>query len=84
MSNTVLSAKNLRLTFGAITAVDDISLQVKAGQICAVIGPNGAGKSSLLNCLSGFYKPSSGSVEFEGEDITGLAPFRRAERVPDR
>lgn len=79
MSNIVLSAKNLRLTFGAITAVDDISFQVKAGQICAVIGPNGAGKSSFLNCLSGFYRPTSGSVEFEGEDITGLAPFRRAE-----
>ncbi|WP_111733342.1 ABC transporter ATP-binding protein [Roseovarius amoyensis] len=80
MSNIVLSAKNLRLTFGAITAVDDISLHVKKGQISAVIGPNGAGKSSLLNCLSGFYKPSSGMVEFEGEDITNLAPFRRAER----
>lgn len=79
MRNTVLSAKSLRLTFGAITAVEDISLQVKTGQICALIGPNGAGKSSFLNCLSGFYSPSSGTVEFEGEDITGLTPFRRAE-----
>jgi len=79
MNATVLSAKNLHLQFGAITAVDDISLDVKFGHISAVIGPNGAGKSSLLNCLSGFYKPSSGSVEFEGEDITRLAPFRRAE-----
>ena len=80
MNTTVLSAKNLHLTFGSITAVEDISLEVKSGHICAVIGPNGAGKSSFLNCLSGFYSPSSGSVEFEGEDITGLAPFRRAER----
>ncbi|MGQ0652329.1 MAG: ABC transporter ATP-binding protein [Betaproteobacteria bacterium] len=66
--------------FGGVTAVDDASLQVGQGEIVSVIGPNGAGKTSLLNMVSGFYRPDRGRILFEGEDISRLAPSRIAER----
>ena len=66
--------------FGGVTAVEEVSLEVRRGEILSVIGPNGAGKTSLLNMVSGFYQPDRGRIEFEGEDITGLAPSRVAER----
>ena len=65
--------------FGGVTAVDDVSLAVRRGEILSVIGPNGAGKTSLLNMVSGFYRPDRGRIVFEGGDITGLAPNRVAE-----
>jgi branched-chain amino acid transport system ATP-binding protein len=66
--------------FGGVTAVDEVSLEVRQGEILSVIGPNGAGKTSLLNMVSGFYRPDRGRIEFEGEDITRLPPSRIAER----
>ena len=66
--------------FGGVTAVDDVSLEVRAGEIVSVIGPNGAGKTSLLNMVSGFYRPDRGRISFEGEDITRLPPSRIALR----
>lgn len=75
---TVLEATNLSLRFGAVRALKSVSLRVEKGEIHAVIGPNGAGKSSLLNCLSGFYHPQEGSVQFLGEDVSAVAPHRRA------
>src|SRR5690349_1839875 len=66
--------------FGGVTAVDDVSLEVRQGEILSVIGPNGAGKTSLLNMVSGFYRPDRGKIEFEGEDITRFPPSRIAER----
>src|SRR4051812_13941976 len=74
----VLEATGLGLRFGAVDALKDVSLTVAPGEIHAVIGPNGAGKSSLLNCLSGFYRPQVGAVSFDGQDIGGLRPHRRA------
>jgi branched-chain amino acid transport system ATP-binding protein len=74
----VLEANALQMRFGAVEALRDVSIAVAPREIHAVIGPNGAGKSSLLNCLSGFYRPQTGSVEFEGRDITALRPHRRA------
>jgi branched-chain amino acid transport system ATP-binding protein len=74
----VLRASSLGLSFGAVDALRDVSIAVAAGEIHAIIGPNGAGKSSLLNCLSGFYRPQRGQVMFEGRDITNLSPHRRA------
>ena len=65
--------------FGGVTAVDEVSLEVREGEILSVIGPNGAGKTSLLNMVSGFYRPDRGRIFFEGEDITNLAPSRIAE-----
>jgi len=66
--------------FGGVTAVDEVSLEVRQGEFLSVIGPNGAGKTSLLNMVSGFYRPDRGRITFEGEDITRLAPSRIAER----
>lgn len=74
----VLEASGLGLRFGAVHALRQVSLSVADGEIHAVIGPNGAGKSSLLNCLSGFYRPQTGSVRFLGEDVSPLQPHRRA------
>ncbi len=61
-SEPLLRVENLSMRFGGLTAIDDLSLDVMAARITAVIGPNGAGKTTLFNCLTGFYKPSSGSV----------------------
>jgi branched-chain amino acid transport system ATP-binding protein len=60
--------------FGGVRAVDNVSIAVSRGQIASIIGPNGAGKTSLLNMISGFYTPDSGSITFEGRDITHKRP----------
>src|SRR5262245_24965434 len=60
--------------FGGVIAVQDVSLDVPAGGILSIIGPNGAGKTSLLNMISGFYKPDSGRIVLEGRDITQKKP----------
>jgi branched-chain amino acid transport system ATP-binding protein len=70
MSNDVIfEAVNLRKQFGALAAVDDVSIQVRGGSLHAIIGPNGAGKTTLFNLLSGNLKPTSGGP-FKGRDIT--------------
>src|SRR6187402_2956349 len=74
----VLRASSLGLRFGAVDALKEVSIAIAAGEIHSIIGPNGAGKSSLLNCLSGFYKPSAGSIRFAGVDISRMAPPQRA------
>jgi len=68
-----LEVKNLTLRFGGITAVNDIELSVHTGELAAVIGPNGAGKTSLLNCITGYYKPQEGQIFFNGKEITRLS-----------
>jgi branched-chain amino acid transport system ATP-binding protein len=60
--------------FGGVRAVEDVSISVERGSIASIIGPNGAGKTSLLNMISGFYKPDTGSITFEGHDITRRRP----------
>src|SRR5580704_17245940 len=60
--------------FGGVRAVEDMSISVRSGQIASIIGPNGAGKTSLLSMISGFYKPDTGSITFEGADITRKRP----------
>ena len=78
MESVILQANNLRLSFGKVVALNDVSLEVRGGEILAIIGPNGAGKTSFLNCVAGFYTPDSGQIFFEGKDITGFSPHRRA------
>jgi branched-chain amino acid transport system ATP-binding protein len=78
MTEPVLEASNLQLSFGAIKALDDVSMHVAPGEIFAVVGPNGAGKSSLLNSISGFYRPSQGRITFDGTEVIGLPPNRVA------
>jgi branched-chain amino acid transport system ATP-binding protein len=65
-------------TFGAVRAVDDVSLDVAAGSLTCLIGPNGAGKSTLLGCISGFHLVDSGVVRIDGRDVTRWPPHRRA------
>jgi branched-chain amino acid transport system ATP-binding protein len=60
--------------FGGVRAVEGVSIAVDRGQIASIIGPNGAGKTSLLNMISGFYRPDTGSITFEGRDITRARP----------
>ena len=70
----MIEVKNLRMQFGGIRAVDDVSLKLETGRITGLIGPNGAGKTTLFNVIAGHYKPTSGHVYLDGEDITGLPP----------
>ncbi|HEY9568975.1 MAG TPA: ABC transporter ATP-binding protein [Thalassobaculum sp.] len=70
----VLTLENIRLGFGGVTAIDDVSFEVRKGEILAIIGPNGAGKSSMLNCINGFYKPRSGSITFKGRRLPAMNP----------
>jgi branched-chain amino acid transport system ATP-binding protein len=64
--------------FGAVRAVDDVSLDVAAGSLTCLIGPNGAGKSTLLGCISGFHLVDSGVVRIDGHDVSSWSPHRRA------
>jgi len=68
-----LEVKNLTLKFGGITALTKIGLNVRNGELVSVIGPNGAGKTSLLNCITGYYKPQEGQIVFNGQDVTHLS-----------
>ncbi len=72
----ILVAQNLTKNFGGVRAVDGVSLDIGADEIVGIIGPNGAGKTTLLNLLSGVIKPTAGVIEFDGRDITTLAPHR--------
>jgi branched-chain amino acid transport system ATP-binding protein len=66
--------KNLSISFGGIMAINDISFEIKKGEIYSVIGPNGAGKTTLFNCINGIYKPSKGEIFFKEEKISGRKP----------
>lgn len=65
----ILDARNVTMQFGGLRAVNDVSLQVHTGEIVGLIGPNGAGKTTFFNCLTGLYKPTSGSVQFVGDQL---------------
>ncbi len=71
---TMLKIENLAVSYGGIKAVKGISLEVEEGQIVTLIGANGAGKSTTLRSISGLVKPVSGSITYQGEDITGQSP----------
>jgi branched-chain amino acid transport system ATP-binding protein len=70
----LLEVEDLLLRFGGVTAVDGMNMTVEKGEILSVIGPNGAGKTSVFNCISGFYRPTSGSIRFLGSEITKTRP----------
>lgn len=77
---TILDVKNLIKRFGGVIANNDITFDVKEGEILGIIGPNGAGKSTLFDLITNFQTPDSGSVAFKGQDITGLRPDRISAR----
>ena len=74
----ILTVRSVSKSFGGVTAVRDISLDVPRGAIVSIIGPNGAGKTSLLNMISGFYRPNVGQIDFEGREITRKRPSQIA------
>ena len=76
-SAPILATRNLGLDIGGAKIVADVSLEVAAGEFVGIIGPNGAGKTTLFNLLSGLTRPTAGTVELSGRDVTGDPPFRR-------
>ncbi|KFJ13653.1 ABC transporter family protein [Delftia acidovorans] len=74
----MLQVDGVTLAFGGVKALSGVGFDVQPGSITAVIGPNGAGKTSLFNTISGFYRPTGGSIRFQGEDITRMPAPRRA------
>lgn len=77
-AGAILAAEAISLRFGGVRALTDVSFQVNRGEIFSIIGPNGAGKTSMVNCVSGRYRPTEGRVLFEGRDVTRLRPNHRA------
>jgi branched-chain amino acid transport system ATP-binding protein len=73
-SNQILSVEGIQLGFGGVRALQGVSFEVQRGEIFSIIGPNGAGKTSMLNVISGFYRPTDGRIVFEGKDRTRLSP----------
>ena len=73
MSRPLLQASGLCMRFGGLLAVNGVGLTVNEKQVVSMIGPNGAGKTTVFNCLTGFYKPTSGTILLDGEPIQGLA-----------
>lgn len=71
MSEVLLELKNVTMKFGGVTALNDVNLQVKKGEILALIGPNGAGKTTVFNVVTGVYKPTSGSITLNGNSLVG-------------
>ena len=74
---SLLETKNLSITFGGISALDEVSINVEPGEIVGILGPNGAGKTTLFNVISGFLKSDQGKVILDGEEIQDLFPYER-------
>jgi branched-chain amino acid transport system ATP-binding protein len=77
---SLLEVRNVSRLFGSLVAVDGVSLTVEPGELRAVIGPNGAGKTTFFNLISGFFPPTSGTIVFDGQDITAWPAHRRVAR----
>ncbi|MGN7868465.1 ABC transporter ATP-binding protein [Paracoccus sp. 22332] len=82
--SVLLSVEGLGISFGGLRAVNEVSFTVRPGEITSVIGPNGAGKTTLFNMISGVYRPGSGRVVLDGQDVTGMAPHLLARRGMSR
>ncbi|MDJ0629588.1 MAG: ABC transporter ATP-binding protein [Rhodobacter sp.] len=80
IGGVLMEMKNITLRFGGVTAIKDISFDIREGEIRAIIGPNGAGKSSMLNVISGFYHPQEGEVWFRGDRRPPMKPYQVAQQ----
>ena len=78
--SALLRLQGVTRRFGGLTAVSGVELSVERGEVIGLIGPNGAGKTTLVNVITGVHPASSGSVRFDGEDVTGLKPYQAARR----
>ena len=76
----ILQVKNLTKRFGGLTAVNDVSFEIERGSLVGLIGPNGAGKTTVFNLISGFEKVSSGTIWFDGVNITKYSPYKRVKQ----
>jgi branched-chain amino acid transport system ATP-binding protein len=74
----VLEVRNLSIRFGGLQALEDVNIDVNEWEIVGLIGPNGAGKTTAFNCITGFYKPNTGTVRYRGQDVTKVPPHRKA------
>lgn len=79
-SQVLLEVSGLSLSFAGVRALDNVAFDIREGELYSIIGPNGAGKSSLFNCISGVYRPQSGSVKFAGTELIGSKPHEIARR----
>jgi branched-chain amino acid transport system ATP-binding protein len=77
---SLLQVQKVSKLFGSLVAVNDVSMTVEPGELRAVIGPNGAGKTTFFNLITGFFRPTSGRIIFNGDDVTALLPARRVWR----
>jgi len=75
---TLLSIKDLWISFGGLAALSGVSMAVDTGKIFSIIGPNGAGKTTIFNCITGIYRPSKGSIFFNGQELVGKKPHQAA------
>jgi branched-chain amino acid transport system ATP-binding protein len=75
-----LKIENLLMRFGGITAIENLNLEVEDGTVTSLIGPNGAGKTSVFNCITGFYKATSGDILFENQSLINLKPYKITKR----
>ena len=73
---SVLDVAGTSIRFGGLQALTDVNLRVDEFEIVGLIGPNGAGKTTCFNCVTGFYRPQTGSVFFQGEDVSDVSPRR--------
>jgi branched-chain amino acid transport system ATP-binding protein len=71
VANPILEARTVTMAFGGVRALSEVSVSFAAGEICGLIGPNGAGKTTLFDCLTGIRRPTSGSIRYGGEEVTG-------------
>ena len=78
IGGVVMEMKDITLRFGGVTAIKDISFDIREGEIRAIIGPNGAGKSSMLNVINGFYHPQEGEVWYKGAKRPPMKPYQVA------
>jgi branched-chain amino acid transport system ATP-binding protein len=79
VDEVLLSVENVSLSFGGVTAIADVSFDIRRGEIRAIIGPNGAGKTSMLNVINGFYQPQQGRITFKGRMRTKMRPYEAAQ-----
>lgn len=78
MSDVLLSAKNLSVRFGGVLAVNNVSFDVRRGEVFTLIGPNGAGKTTVFNLISRIYNPTTGTIDYDGQPLTAQPPHRIA------